>query len=323
MAVHCSIAYLILTHDDPVHLRRLIKRLEHRTAAFYVHVDAKAELDSFRRATADINAVYFCEPRVNVTWAAFSVVEATLCLLETALAHNNCVRFVLLSGSDYPIASSHHIVEFFARYPFREFIRGFDIRGAGNGQLWRIRGWHFREAAPRHSVLRPALFVLERGLRLLPRHLPAEITFVCGSQWWALTRECAQFCLDFARANRDLVRVFKMMFAPDEIFFHTIIHNSAYAPEADALEAFDGDVLVSGSLRPYSNLHYLSTGWIRTPDEARKAMGNDRGRLFARKFSTKHSVQAMEFIDKTIEVVHGNALPASCGVFDPKRLSRL
>src|SRR5258708_21864253 len=103
MRRHDSIAYLILAHSDPTQLRRLMKRLESDEAAFYIHVDGKVDLGAFKSAAQGINRVYFCEPRSKVTWAAFSVVEATLRLLETALAGEDqiCNRFVLLSGADY------------------------------------------------------------------------------------------------------------------------------------------------------------------------------------------------------------------------------
>jgi hypothetical protein len=265
MGRQSSIAYLVLAHTDPFQLRRLMKRLESDEAAFYLHVDGKANIDAFERATEDINPVYFCEPRSKVTWAAFSVVEATLRLLEAALSSEGptCNRFVLLSGADYAIASNEQISQFFARHPKREFVRGFAIREAGNSQLWRIRGRHFRGLAPRHSWLRPPLLAIERSLRLFPRRLPSDIVFVCGSQWWGLTRECAQFCLDFARTNPDFVGLFRSMFAPDEIFFQTIVHNSPHAAAADSLEPFVNDVITSGGLRFYANLHYLPGSWIR------------------------------------------------------------
>jgi Core-2/I-Branching enzyme len=303
MGRQLSLVYLILVHADPAQLRRLIKRLESHESAFFVHVDGKADITAFRRATKDINRTYFCESRSKVTWAAFSVVEATLRLLEAALTQEVATdsRFVLLSGADYAIASNREILHFFARRPKREFVRGFAIREAGESQRWRIEGRHFRELAPRHSWLRPPLFAIERSLRLFQRRLPSDIVFVCGSQWWALTRDCAQFCLDFARENPDLLRFFKSTFAPDETFFHTIVHNSPYAQEADPLEPFVDDVIRSGSLRFYSNLHYLPGTWIHTQDDARAALTALPRKLFARKFSSAHSIPAMDFIDQSLD----------------------
>ena len=303
MRPNCSIAYLVLAHADPAQLQRLLKTLEGDEAAFYIHIDGKADLAAFKRATEGISSVYFCEPRVKVTWGAFSVVEATLRLLEAALLHPgamSCNRFVLLSGADYPIASNQEISRFFAKHPNREFIRGFAIRDAGRPQLWRIRGRHFRELAPRYSWLRPPLFAVESGLRLFPRRLPSKTVFVCGSQWWALTRACAQFCLNFARTDRDLVRLFKTTFAPDEMFFHTIVHNSQFAREADVPEPFVDDVVRSGSLRFYANLHYLPNNWICTREDARAALNGSPRQLFARKFSSDRSYSAMDLIDESL-----------------------
>jgi hypothetical protein len=299
-----SIAYLVLAHSDPVHLRRLLKRLQRENVAFYVHIDGKADIDPFKHATADIEPIYFCEPRVKVTWAAFSVVEATLRILEMALAHEDltCNRFVLLSGADYPIASNEEINHFFSLYPEREFIRGFSLVKSDKYQAWKVRGWHFRELAPRNSWLRPPLFALERTLRLFPRRLP-DLMLVCGSQWWGLTRACAQFCVDFSRSAPDLVGPFKSMFAPDEIFFHTAVHNSPYAAQADLIEPFADDVTKSGSLRFYANLHYLPGDWIHTLDNARAALEARPRKLFARKFASDHSYPALKFIDQNLDVL--------------------
>jgi hypothetical protein len=300
-----SIAYLILAHSDPGQLRRLLKRLENDQASFYVHVDDKADIESFRHVTEDIASVRFCERRANVMWAAFSVVEATLYLLEAALAGESgaLTRFVLLSGADYAIASNQEILRFFERHPQREFLRGFDLRGAGDAQLWRMRRRHLRQSAPRYSLLRMPLSAVEGVLRIFPRRLPSDIVFVCGSQWWALTRNCAEYCLDFAWSNPDFVKLFRSAFAPDEMFFHTVVHNSPNASKAGSLEPFVDDVIRSGSLRFYSNLHYLpgADAWIRTADEANAALKGPPGKFFARKFSSRGSVQAMDIIDQIID----------------------
>jgi hypothetical protein len=302
MRAASKIAYLILAHDDPIHLRRLIKRLDGDGTVFHVHVDAKSDIEVFRSVTADIASVSFCENRAKVTWGAFSVVEATLLLLEAALAQPDQAlsRFVLLSGSDYPIASNAEIEAFFCRSPKKQFVRGFNILEARRKEIWRIRGRHFRELAPRYSWLRAPLFAVERGLRLFPRRLPTDLTFICGSQWWAITPDCAQYCVEFARTEPKTVGLFKLMFAPDEIFFHTLIHNSPYANAADPIEPFVDDVISSGGLRFYANFHYVSATMIRTCDHVRAAFNARPRRLFARKFSSEHSSSVLDCIDRTL-----------------------
>ena len=98
------------------------------------------------------------------------------------------------------------------------------------------------------------------------------------------------------------MRLFKSAFAPDEMFFHTLIHNSPNAVKAGPLEPFVDDVISSGSLRFYSNLHYLpgADAWIRTPDEASAALNESPGKLFARKFSSRDSILAMDVVDQSV-----------------------
>ena len=297
-----SISYLILAHEDPQQLRTLLERLSTESARCYVHVDAKAELAPFRRAAAGIPHVRFCERPIEVTWAGFSVVEATLRLMETALAdHDNRGHFVLLSGADYPIATNGEIFSFFAKHPQRQFIRRFPILEADDVQRWKVRGRHFRELAPRYSWGRLPLFALERALRSVPRSLPKEWPLMGGSQWWALTSDCARYCVEFARGRPDVLRFFRRVFAPDEIFFHTVVHQSPFALSADPVETFVDVVTKSGSLAYYANLHHLPGTTIATLDDVRDALQARPGKLFARKFSSGVSAGAIRLLENELD----------------------
>jgi hypothetical protein len=53
------IAYLILAHDDPVHLSRLVRTSSHGEDRCFIHLDAKASADRFassKIATSEIIA---------------------------------------------------------------------------------------------------------------------------------------------------------------------------------------------------------------------------------------------------------------------------
>jgi Core-2/I-Branching enzyme len=304
MSPATSISYLVLAHEDPSHLRALLTRLGATSVRFYVHVDAKTDILAFRRAAMGAPNVHFCEPRVAVTWAAFSVVEATLMLIESALNHGDgCSRLVLLSGTDYPLAANVEISNFFDRHPRRQFIRRFPILQSDDAQRWKVLGRHFRELAPRHSWSRLPLFALERTLRLLPRRLPRGWPPMCGSQWWALTPDCARYCLEFSRARPDVLRFFRTVFAPDEIFFHTVVHNSPFGGDAGPAEPFSDLVTKSGSLAHYANLHYLPGTIIATSDDAHAALRSRPDKLFARKFSSRLSSDAIRVIDRHLDGV--------------------
>jgi hypothetical protein len=296
MSTALPLAYLILAHDDPPHLHALINRLDAAEVRFHVHVDAKTDIVPFRSAVAAKPNVRFCE-RVAVTWAASSVVEATLRLVKAALDDDaRCERLVLLSGADYPLATNVDIRRFFERHPRRQFIRRFPILEGDPIQIWKVRGRHFRGLAPRHSPWRLPLFGFERVLRVFPRRMPRGLPLMCGSQWWALTADCARYCLEFPSHRPDALRFFRNVFAPDEVFFHSVVHNSPFAREAEPVEAFSNDVTVSGSLAYYANLHHLPGVTISTPDHAAVALRS--GKLFARKFSSRTSAEAIRAIDR-------------------------
>jgi hypothetical protein len=304
MSPATCISYLLLVHEDPSHLHVLLNRLATTSARFHIHVDRKMDILPFQHAAEGVERVHFCEPRVEVTWAAFSVVEATLRLIEAALTDEpECGRFVLLSGTDYPIATSAEISAFFDRHPRRQFIRRFPVLEADGPQSWKVRGRHFRGLAPRHSWRRLPLFALERTLRLLPRRLPQEWPLMCGSQWWALTSECARYCLEFSHARPDILRFFRTVFAPDEVFFHSVVHNSPFAGDAEPAETFSDVVTKSGSLAHYANLHFLPGGMIATSDDAYAALGSRSNKLFARKFSSRLSSDAICAIDQHLDGV--------------------
>lgn len=300
-----SVAYLVLAHADPEHFGRLLRRLGHPRVAFVVHVDAKTDLGPFRRAAEGVDGVTFVERRIRVMWAAFSQVESTLRTIEETLAITGpaCTRFVILSGGDYPIASNREILRLLDENPRRQFIRRFDILNCGDArQVWRLKGWHFRELADRNTWKRKPLFAVEQFLyRFRPKSLPLEVTFASGSNWCALTRDCAAHCVAVARREPEFTALFRHMFGPDEIFLHTIVQNSPYAADAGPLEPYM-DVTELGGPWRYGNLHVLNPILpIRTSDEA-KIILRDRGaRVFARKFGTATSAGALEIIDSAID----------------------
>ena len=93
------IAFLILAHGDAPHLERLCHALQPHPV--FLHVDAKANLPSERLAA--LPGVTFVKPSVKVHWGDFSMIEATLALIETARSAGRFDRFVLLSGACYPV----------------------------------------------------------------------------------------------------------------------------------------------------------------------------------------------------------------------------
>ena len=296
-----GLTYLILAHSDPVHLARMLRRIYVPGVKTFVHVDAKAELEPYLREAQNIPGVSFSLRRYRVMWGAYSVVEATLSLIEAALADDCRGHYVLLSGADYPLVSAEEVMRFFADNSSKQFIRLTRVPSTESSVLWRVRGHHFRELANRFDWRRKILKAVEILLRLFPRRLSEQLPICVGSQWWALTEDCAEHCLRTIRADSSIRNLFKFALAPDEMVFHSILSVSKYN-EGRALEEDYHDIVKTGGPFHYTNMHYIDRDTITDAEKIRSIIDDGPRYLFARKFKTGSSSAALDFIDKAIEV---------------------
>lgn len=225
-----SIAYLILAHNNPCHFRQLLCALASPTSEFFVHIDKKTKVDFTHELSADV--VHFVTNRIEVHWGDFSLVEATLALINQAL-HNprNFDRIVLLSGADYPVRSASYIETFFKTYCDTEFINVVKMPSEAAGKpLYRLTlYWHNAN----ETLIKSATRRLLCKLRLIPRERNFKkalsgLTPYAGSQWWALTRGACEYIEQFCSANPKIVNFFRNTLVPDEMFFQTVIGNSPF-----------------------------------------------------------------------------------------------
>ena len=109
------VAVLILAHKNKEQLCRLISVLNHSAVDIYIHLDKKSSLspDDFH-----FENVYFTEKRFDISLFDFSMVDAEIELLRTALAHGEYGYYILLSGQDYPLRHMDDIYNYLCRsYP--------------------------------------------------------------------------------------------------------------------------------------------------------------------------------------------------------------
>ena len=73
--------YLILAHKNPLQLGRMIERLDDGASKFFIHLDAKTPIESFTACLEGAH-IRFIEPRERCVWGDFSIVRATIHLME-------------------------------------------------------------------------------------------------------------------------------------------------------------------------------------------------------------------------------------------------
>lgn len=297
---HIHLTYLILAHSDPNHFGRLLKRIVKDNVKVYVHLDRKADIAPFELAANDLPNIVFCTNRVHVMWGAFSVVTATLNLIEAALAGTRSDYLVLLSGADYPVATQTQIATYFASQKGADLVRLSVIPETEKEVLWRVRGLHFRQLANRFTLRRKFLKPLELALRLMPRQIRPGVKIAVGSQWWALTEDTARYTMNALKSDKDMRRMFKFALAPDELAFHTVLANSPLN-EAGRLEEPYQDIRKTGGPFAQSNFHYIDRDIVKGPDKARMIINHERRYLFARKFKSGDSDTALDTIDAILD----------------------
>jgi len=224
-----KLAYLILAHNNPKHLKNLIKALNSSNSTIFIHIDAKKDINEFLNLGK--NNTFFLEKRTNVYWGEFSIVQATLLLLNPALSYNKKFDyFILISGTDYPLHSVIYIENFFLKNFGKEFINIVPMPCDQIGKpIRRLTHYKFQSKNTfNHALIKTFTLNGRLNLKRDYRLSLGNLVPYAGSQWWALTNSACIFILKFIEKNKQFVDFYVNTHIPDESFFHTIIGNSHF-----------------------------------------------------------------------------------------------
>jgi Core-2/I-Branching enzyme. len=313
-----DINYIILAHKGPKQLARLLERLGNHQTWFYIHIDKEVNITPFRHELKTYRNVFFLtgEQRMAAVWADFGMVQATINGMRQIIADKRKGYCVLMSGQDYPIKSTAFIDAFFTRHYGINFVQACPIlptehveQGPGRIHLYKVNLSNRRDdllvfpsvfdkafykpmnfesfvyLAKRKSIT-GCLQVLQKTLR--KRKFPSYLQPYKGSQWWALPIETVQFIDAFINEHPDYIDYHLYTFAPDEIFFHSIIYS----------------MLDKSRIR--EELTYVewqadkSTPLLLKENHFGDVMTKGREKLFARKFDIDIDSGILDLIDREI-----------------------
>jgi hypothetical protein len=219
------IAYLMAVHKEPELLRRAIATLRCDGAEFFVHVDSKSDHQRFAPVWADDVFPSLC--RFPVHWGEFSLVRVAQVLTEQALLRPIPPDYlVFLTGSTYPLRSGRYVRAFFERNRGAEFISVVRMPAPGK-PIARINIVRYPNHMRVHHFTPRTLAKFGLARRDYRKYLQGLEPFA-GVAAWALSRPACEYLLEFAVRNPRIVRFFENTFAPDEMFFHTILGNSQF-----------------------------------------------------------------------------------------------
>ena len=282
-----TVACVVLAHHDPAHVRRLVGALD--PFQVFLHCDRRTPEPVFAAMTSDLPDRCSLLPRLSTPWAAWNAVEAEISGYRAALEQTDAAHLVLLSGSDYPLASTGKISEYLSARvgisttSFEPLPRA---PWGADGGMSRLRYWH-------HPVRRHMLRVP------IPRTIPRDVVPAGGSVLKVLARHHARQLVDTFDRRGDLVSFWRHTWCADETFVPTILNTPAFVPDwAEAhvdADLWFIDWLGGGRKSP----EWLTTAHLPALQE-RSLRPRQEPVLFARKFSSSIDPGVLDAIDTSL-----------------------
>ncbi|QCR43824.1 hypothetical protein C1N91_10065 [Curtobacterium sp. SGAir0471] len=282
-----ALACVVLAHEDPAQVRRLVAALD--PFPVFLHCDDRTPDREHAAMTKGLPSRVRLLDRLRTGWARWENVEAELAGYRAALAETDASHIAVLTGSDYPLATTDEIDAVLAAHPGRSFLVTHPLPHAD----WRGGGWsrfRYRHWAWRKHMLRLPV----------PRRLPRDVVLTGGSQVKVISREHARAVLDVVDRRPDLVRFWRRAWIADESFVPSVLGSPALVP-GFAEEHLEHSLWWIG----WDGTRMKSPPWLGTPDAGRllehwTAPDARPPLLFARKFSTSRSADLLDLVDAAV-----------------------
>jgi len=298
--------YLILAHKNPLQLSRMIERLDDGASKFFIHLDAKTPIEPFA-ACLEGGHIRFIEPRERCVWGDFSIVQATIRLIEAASKEQGV--FILMSGQDYPIQSQGYINAFLESNKEFDFIEIEPLEEKWKPKMVKdkLEHYHILHSEERgHSncyapfrhcsvfqKLRTLTHLLKgrlsvKNFRLLcslPKRVAPFERQYAGSQFWAFSERTFYAVLHYIREHKAALEgYYKYTSSPDEIYFHSVLMD---------LVAKDSTIKLKD---PITYVNYFRKNNVFITEDFEK-LSSAKGKLFARKFDTDIDIEILNKLD--------------------------
>lgn len=230
-----SDAYLILCHDKLEQVAMLAGYFASHGNRVFIHVDASCKEDA---SVLDVEGVNVVTTPVRVQWADWSMVEATLLLMNAALNSGESFRYVhLISGRCMPVMSaseldnvlteaSKHNVQFIEAYRLPAINKWH-----ADGGMHRVSVWYPRWMVSKYSKWHRYFWPYTNKWRRLRLRRPGYYIFkpfYGGSQWWSLTFDCVRSIVEYSESHRFFVGFFRHAFCSDELFIQCCLARTGF-----------------------------------------------------------------------------------------------
>jgi hypothetical protein len=304
-----QLAAVVLAHDDPPKVRRLLAALE--GVDIFLHCDRKTSDTALSEMLTGGNPRVSLVPRRRASLFSWSLVEAELGGLRLALQRSKAEHVIVLSGACYPLVSVAELEDELSRWRGLTRMQLDPLPYASwstprnpDGGLWRFRRRFFTFRGRSVSLGDVPL----RGCR---RGIPAGVRLHASAHWKIYARDHAARLLRVLDERPDLVRFWRTSFVPEESCTGSILGSPALV--GSIAEEIRDDLpwfmrWTEGGWHPdwlgeadFPALEAARFAPLRCPDQTvGPAPERDRFRkLFARKMSSREP-QLLEWIDRDL-----------------------
>lgn len=298
--------YLILAHKNPLQLGRMIERLDDGASKFFIHLDAKTPIEPFAACLEGAH-IHFIEKRERCVWGDFSIVQATIRLMEAASEEQGV--FILMSGQDYPIQSQGYINDFLERNKEFDFIEIEPLEEKWKPKMVKdkLEHYHILHSEERGNSncyapfshcsvfqkVRTLTHLLKGRLSMknfkllcsLPKRVAPFERQYAGSQFWAFSERTFYAVLNYIREHKAALEgYYKYTSSPDEIYFHSVLMD---------LVAKDSTIKLKD---PITYVNYFRKNNVFVTEDFDK-LTSAKEKLFARKFDTDIDIEILNKLD--------------------------
>lgn len=222
-----KIAHLIVAFKNPEQVFRLTKSLYSLNSDIFIHIDKKVDERPFQYI-GDLPNVHFIKERLSVVWGGYSITNSYISGMKEILAHGNYDYIVLMSGQDYPLKPNSE----FQQYLMEN--KGFSMMSV-EAQVPESKWWFYASDRYRYYYLNDYKFFGKNLIHKISKRLMPRRQFLYpdyqlyggpGATFCALTKQAAEYIVNFMHNNRKAVRYAKFTHASDEFWFQTLLMNS-------------------------------------------------------------------------------------------------
>jgi hypothetical protein len=310
MALH----YIILAHQHPEQVLRLVDRLRYEDTHFYLHIDQGSDITPFIELIPEAEDLQYLRGanRFFTPWGDLGLVRSAVAGLRTIVEGGGQGHCILLSGQHYPIKSNAHIHSFLQKNATVNFVELFSMPTPrwAEGGMARLNNYKFRvsdrhgdfvtfpavtdAAFYRSAALRQFAKLLLKG-RQLPdgrilrkRRFPAYIRPYGGEHWWIFSVETAQDILNFINEHPDYLPYFEDTVLAEEICLQSLVAH-LYGPESPRLQPCANFIKWTDRNSPHPETITL--------EAAPELAARPEHQLFARKFDPRIDEAILDRID--------------------------